>query len=238
MANIKFSNFQEYFDGFCPHMMLYSFNGVGKTTLAGRTGLRTVLLDCGDAGVVTLKGVDKLKIIRIQNVFHYLDVMDEVNRRSDEFDLLIVDTLTGLQSMAIREIKGKKGEMNQRRWGQVSSRVIECASETRGFSKDVIYLAQEKRKTRDEGDGDITSYSPSLTPSVREFISGCVDWIGRMYLEDGKRKLSFILTESVEAKDRSDPPIFPKPLSLPPVNGKIYPAYSAIRERIVRAVGQ
>jgi phage nucleotide-binding protein len=236
MPDIHFSSYDEYFKDFFLHLVLYSFNGVGKTTFAGRTGLRTVLLDCGDSGVVTLKGVQKLKIVKIKSTLHYLDVMDSVNRRAEQFDLLVADSLTGLTAMAIKEVKGKRGDMNRRKWGMVGSKVIECVSETKNFPKDVIYLAQERRRTNDEGDGDVTFYSPSVNPGVREFISGSVDWIGRMYLEDEKRKLSFILSSTQEAKDRADPPVFPKVLTLPPMNGPIYPAYAAIRKRIVEAI--
>lgn len=193
--------------------------------------MRTMLLDCGDAGVMTLRSIDKtkLKIIRIKTTLHYLDVMDQVNRLAEKIDLLVVDTLTGLQSMAIREVKGKRGEMSQRKWGQVGSKVIECISETRSFPKDVIYLAQERRKSRDEGEGTVQLISPSLTPGTREALSSCVDWVGRLYVEDGKRKLSFVLSDTVEAKDRAG--LFPKTLVLPPDGG-----YMGIRKRIVEAI--
>jgi phage nucleotide-binding protein len=236
MPDIQFQSFEDYFKDFKLHIMFYSFNGAGKTTLAGRTGLRTVLLDCGDSGVVTLKGVQKLKIVKIKSTTHYLDAMDALNRKAGQFDLLIVDTLTGLTSKAITEVKGKRGDMSQRKWGMVGSKVIECISETKAFTKDVIYLAQEKRRTVDEGEGDVTRYSPSINPAVREFISGSIDWMGRLYLEGEKRKLSFILSSTQESKDRADPPVFPKVLTLPPVSGEIYPAYAAIRKRIVEAI--
>jgi len=141
-----------------------------------------------------------------------------------------------LTAKAITEVKGKRGEMNRRKWGQVGSKVIECISETKAFPKDVIYLAQERRRSSDEGEGDITFYSPSLNPGVREFLSGSIDWVGRLYLEGEKRKLSFILSSTQEAKDRADPPVFPKVLTLPPMSGTIYPAYAAIRKRIVEAI--
>lgn len=227
---IKFSNFHDYFDGFCPHMLFYSWNGAGKTTLAGKTGLRTVLLDCGDAGVVTLRKVSKdLRIIRIRDTNHYLDVMENVMRLADKIDLLVVDTLTGLQSKAIREVKGKKGEMNQRKWGQAGGKVIECISETKNFPHDVIYLAQERRKTVTVNDTETTSYAPSLTPGIREALSSSVDWVGRLYMEDDARKLSFIYSETTEAKDRAD--IFPKIIRIPKEG-----AYLGIRKRIVEVV--
>lgn len=234
--SIQFSSFNEYFSDFHPHSMFYSWNGCGKTTLAGRTGLRTVLLDCGDAGVVTLRGSQsqRLRIIKIKNCYHYLDVMEFLCRKANSIDLLVVDTLTGLQSRAIREVKGKKGEMNQKKWGQVGSRVIECISETRNFPKDVIYLAQEKRKSRDEGEGVVQIIGPSITPSVREFLSSCVDWVGRLYVEDDRRKLSFRLTDTIEAKDRAT--LFPKPLVLPELSGDTYPVYSSIRKRIIENI--
>ncbi len=234
MAEIKFSSFHEYFEDFHPHMLVYSWNGCGKTTLCGRTGMRTILLDCGDAGVVTLRDVKQnLRIIRITSIGHYLDVMEKVIRVADKFDLLVVDSLTGLQSKAIREVKGKKGEMSQRKWGQVGSKVIECISETVNFPKDVIYTAQERRKNIGDDTG-IVSYAPSLTPGIRECVSSSVDWIGRLYVEDDKHKLSFIYSDTLEAKDRAG--LFPKVISLPELSGEIYPAYSAIRKRIVEAV--
>ena len=239
MPSVHFSSYAEYFEDFHLHIMFYSFNGVGKTTFAGRTGLRTILLDCGDSGVVTLKGVDqkRLRIIKIKSTNHYLDAMDAVNQKADQCDLLVVDSLTGLTSMAIKEVKGKRGgEMNRRKWGMVGSKVIEAVSETKNFQRDVIYLAQERRRTNDEGEGDVTFFSPRLNPGVREFISGSVDWIGRLYLEGEQRKLSFILSSTQEAKDRAEPPVFPKVLTLPPMQGTIYPAYAAIRKRIVESI--
>lgn len=229
--SIKFTTFDDYFQDFHPHILLYAFNGVGKTTIVGKTGLRTVLLDCGDAGIATLRKTDrsKLKIVRVKSTEHYCDVMVELTRRASQIDLLVPDTVTGLQSMAIREVK-KKGEMNQRKWGQVTSRVIECLFETQQFPKDVIYLAQEKRKKKSADDTGFETYGPSLTPSVREYLSGNIDWIGRIFIEDDKRKLSFLLTDEVEAKDRGD--LFPKIIKLP--EPKLI--YTGIRKRIVEGI--
>jgi hypothetical protein len=232
MAKIEFSSFEEYFTGFCPTLLLYSFNGAGKTTFCGTTGLRTVLLDCGDSGVVTLRKVPSknLRIIRVRGIDHYLDVMGDIVSKADKIDLLVIDTLTGLQSRAIREVKGKKGEMNRRKWGTVSGKVIECISETRNFPKDLIYLAQEKRKSVGGEDSTDISCAPSLTPSIREALSSSVDWVGRLYVEDGQRKMSFIYSDLCEAKDRGD--IFPKVLSGLPREG----AYLKIRKRIVDSI--
>jgi hypothetical protein len=228
MADVKFHSFDAYFHDFHPHSLYYGFNGTGKTTLAGKSGLRTLLLDCGDAGVLTLRKVPRkfLRIIRVKSALHYLDIMVKVIGMAEQIDILVIDTLTGLQSMAIQEVKGKRNfdGMNQRRWGQVSSRVIECISETRNFPGDVIYLAQEKRKGRPDETG--IDISPSLQPATREFLSGCVDWVGRLYVEGGKRKMSFALTENIEAKDRGA--LFPKTV--------INPKYIPIRERIVEII--
>jgi phage nucleotide-binding protein len=237
-VKITFSSFEDYFSNFNPHMCFYGFNGTGKTSFAGRTGLRTIELDCGDAGVVTLKGAKNIKIVRIRSIAHYLEVVTELNNREGQFDLLIPDTLTGLQSLAIREVKGKgknKKEMNQRLWGQVGSMLIECIHETSQFPGGVIYLAQERRKSK-KGDEGFETFAPSLTPGVREFLSSKVDWIGRLYLDGDSRKVTFKLTDLIEAKDRVNPPVFPKDLKLgndPLMMGE---AYLKIRERIVKAV--
>ena len=235
---LDFSSFEEYFSNFNPHMCFYGFNGTGKSSLAGRTGLRTIELDCGDAGVVTLRGAKNLRIIKIRSISHYLDQVTEINSRSDKIDIIVPDTLTGLQSLAIREVKGKgrnKKEMNQRLWGQVSSMVIECIHETSLFPGTVIYLAQEKRKSK-KGDEGFEIVSPSLTPSVREFLSSKIDWVGRLYLEGDVRKLTFKLTDTVEAKDRVNPPVFAKDLNLGNDPAKMGLAFLKIREKVIKAV--
>lgn len=226
MSKADFQNPADYFEGFHPHSAFYSYNGCGKSTLAGMTGLRTVLLDCGDSGAVTVRKAKNLKIVRIRSISHYLEIIDEISRIKG-IELLAVDTLTGLQSMAIKEVKGK-GEMSQRKWGSVNGKVIECISETKNFPNDVIYLIQEKRKSKEEDEGTVQKIGPSLTPGSREALSGSVDWVGRIYIEDDKRKISFQLTDNVEAKDRGD--LFPKTIVWPDAKA---PIYLNIRKRII-----
>lgn len=217
------------------HLAVYAKNGIGKTTFAGdpeRTGLRTVLLDCSDAGAVTLRNVKRdLKIIRIRSILHYLDAVEDIIRRADEYDLLVADTISGLQALSIREVKGKRNfDMNQKKWGLVGSRVIECIAETRNFPKDVIYLVQEKKSSGAEDEAD--EISTAVTPSIRGYLSSCVDWVGRLTLEEDtndkgetvkNRFLDFRISETLEAKDRAS--IFPKRIK--------NPTYRAIRKRIV-----
>lgn len=229
MSKADFQDPSSYFDNFHPHLMFYSYNGCGKSTLAGMTGIKTVLLDCGDAGAVTVRKAKNLKIVRIKSVKHYLEIIEEISRIKS-IELLVVDTLTGLQSLAIKEVKGK-GEMSQRKWGQVGGKVIECISETKTFPKDVIYLAQERRKSKEEDTGTVQVISPSLTPGVREALSGSVDWVGRIFIDGGTRKITFQLTDTVEAKDRGD--LFPKIISWPDPKK---PIYLNIRDRITQNI--
>jgi phage nucleotide-binding protein len=227
-SNVKPESVKQSLRDVPAHLMIYGFNGTGKTTFAGKTDLITVFLDCGDAGIRTLKNEDpkRVRVIRIRSTNQYLDTIDYLIQQADKFDLLVADTLTGLASIAIREVKGKRGgEMNQNKWGKVSSKVIECIMETRNFPKEVIYLAQERRKTKEDENGSYLTISPSLTPSVREVLSGCVDWVGRLYVQDGKRKLTFIYTDETEAKDRSE--LFPKVI--------VQPSYAPIRKRIMES---
>jgi AAA domain-containing protein len=230
-VTINFEDPLEYSRNSPIHSAIYGYNGIGKTTFAGKTPLRTCLLDCGDSGAVTLRKEDpkRLRIVRIKTISHYLDVIGELISKPDDIDLLVPDTITGLQSLAIREVKGKKGDMNQRKWGLVSSKVIECLSETRNFPKDVIYLIQERRKTsEDEAD----NIMPGLTPSCRGALSSLVDFVGYLSITEGedkdgntviKRTIDFRITPTLEAKDRAS--IFPKLL----VNA----SYLSIRKRIV-----
>lgn len=234
MPEVIFSTLENYFDDYHPHVLIYGYNGTGKTTLAGKTGMRTVLLDCRDSGLATLRKVDPqfLRVVRINSIFHYLDAIAKATQNAAKIDLLVVDTLSGLRSIAVREVKPKRSfDMNIKKWGQVSSRLIECIHETRNFPNDVIYLAQETKKgvLGEDGPKFIT---PSLSDGVREFMSGYVDWVGRTYIEDGKRKLSFILSDTMEAKDRGD--TFPKVITLS--GGPDKSPYPMIRERIIKSI--
>lgn len=233
---LEFSDPAEYSKKNPIHLAVYGRNGVGKTTFAGnaaKNGLRVVVLDCSDSGAVTLRKhpKDKLRIIRIKSILHYLDVIEEMVRQKDEVDLLVPDTMTGLQSLALREVKVKKTfEMNKRKWGLVSARIIECIAETRNFPNDVLYLVQEKTSG---GEGDEQDeISTAVTPSIRGYLSSAVDWVGRMTVEEVEnsktggmeqaRFLDFRISEFVEAKDRAS--IFPKRIK--------NPSYTAIRNRI------
>lgn len=236
---LEFSDPGEYSKEQPIHLAVYARNGAGKSTFAGtgaKGGMRTVLLDCTDAGAVTLRHHPKefLKIIRIKNINHYLDVIEDCIRRANEIDLLIPDTITGLQSLALKEVKGKRNfEMNQRKWGQVGSRIIECIGETRNFPNDVLYLVQEKRSAGDADGPD--EISAAVTPSVKGFLSSAVDWVGRLTVEESiddqgnsstHRYLDFRISEFVEAKDRAG--LFPKKLK--------NPTYPAIRKRIYNSL--
>lgn len=220
---LKFETPESYIANSPIHLGLFSYNGVGKTTFAGKTGLRTIHIDCSDAGTVSLKGAKNTKVVRVRNPDEYLELVQTVNLKyKDKCDLLVPDTLTGLQSLAIRKIKGK-GDMNKRKWGQVSSIMIECIAETSEFPGDIIYLIQEKNKSMGDGDDAYIDIMPSLTPSVREFFSSKVDWIGRLYLDNGdERFLTFLISDDLEVKDRAG--LFPKVISKP--------NYLGVRKRI------
>ena len=236
MDVLEFSDPSEYSKHNPIHLAIYGINGVGKTTLAGnaaKTGMKVTLLDCSDSGAVTLRNHPKenLRIIRIKNILHYLDVIDNIIKNQADTDLLVPDTITGLQSLALREVKGKrKFEMNQRLWGLVGSRIIECIAETRNFPKDVLYLVQEKRSSG-ENDGP-EEISLAMTPSTKGYLSSAVDWVGRLSIEEVEdektggvipaRYLDFRLTEHIEAKDRAS--LFPKRLK--------NPSYAGLRKKI------
>jgi hypothetical protein len=233
---LEFSDPSEYSKKNPIHLAIYGFNGVGKTTFAGnpsKQNMKVTILDCGDSGAVTLRKHPKefLRIIRIKSILHYLDVVDHINKHPEDTDILVPDTVTGLQALALREVKGRRNfEMNQRKWGLVSARIIECIAETRNFSKDVVYLVQEK-KSQGENEGP-DEISTAVTPSIRGYLSSAVDWVGRMTVEDVEdeksggmkpaRFLDFRIAEHVEAKDRAS--LFPKRLK--------NASYIAVRNRI------
>lgn len=229
MDELIFSDPSEYSQRQPIHLAIYGKNGVGKTTIAGKSEMKTVVIDCGDSGAITLKKAKNVKVIRATSVLHYLDIVADCVARSNDIEILVADTLTGLQSQALREVKVKRTfEMNQRKWGLVSARMIECITETRNFPNDAIYLLQEKRSG---GDDEPDYIGIALTPSSAGFLSSCVDWVGRLTVEEGEDKegvttqfryLDFRITEFMEAKDRAG--LFPKRIK--------NPTYLGVRKKI------
>lgn len=234
---LEFSDPLEYSKDQPIHTAVYAKNGTGKTTFAGgpsKENMKVVVIDCTDSGAITLRNHPKenLKIIKIKSILHYLDIIEDVIRRSDEIDLLVVDTLTGLQSLAVQEVKGKKSfQMNKNKWAVSGSKVIECIAETRNFPKDVLYLLQEKKSGGMEDEAE--EIGMALSPSPKGYLSSCVDWVGRLTVEEAvdnkgnsvmARFLDFRITEFMEAKDRAG--LFPKRIK--------NPSYTAIRKRIVK----
>lgn len=241
-AVLDFSDPHEYSENQPIHTAVYAKNGVGKTTFAGSAAkkqMKTVLIDCSDSGAITLRNHPKefLKIIKIKGILNYLDVIDDVISRSSEIDLLVIDTVTGLQSWAIQEVKqARTFLMNKHKWGVASSKMIECIAETRNFPNDVLYLMQEK--TSGGGEDEADEIGMALTPSVKGYLSSCVDWVGRLTIEEGQdsksgemvnsRFLDFRLTEFMEAKDRAG--LFPKRLK--------NPNYPMVRKKIFEQLKQ
>lgn len=231
---VKYHDPTEYSQQTPIHLVVYGFNGSGKTTFAGEGQLRTVLLDCGDAGAITLrKKAKNIKIVKVTGVIHFLDVVADLCAHSGDHDLVVVDTMTGLQSKALKEVKPKRSfDMNRRKWGQVSARIIECISELDMYPNDLIYLVQEKKRGMSE-ESDQETTSPALMPSIKGFLNGLVDWTGWLSVEDGDndekgnpttiRYLDFRVSEHLEAKDRAT--LFPRRIK--------NPTYSAIRKRIM-----
>ena len=190
-------------------MVVYSRNGVGKTTFACSSGLRTLVIDCNEKGTQSVRkvpGVDKFVLgnfERLDWVYWYL------RAGNHPYKVVVIDTVTMLAMMCMKFILKDDADRDigrdpmmpdKRHWGKLGEMIKDAIIKFRNLSEHptnpvhVIFTAQEKTTyNEDEETGEMAvEIHPELSPSPRSTLLSAVAIIGRMYTRevelDGGRK--------------------------------------------------
>jgi hypothetical protein len=202
---------------------IFGRNGTGKTTCACTFPKPLLLLgfEDGTKSIVKVKGVD---FVLLQHTDEVHDVVAML-RKGSKYATLVVDTVTSMQDMILKELMGLDDPMVQIGWGTVSRDQYRARSEK---SKALMYkfltvpcnvvlLAQEKNHTEndEEGGGEVGSdmlkpfVAASLGKSAAGWLCQSVDYICQTFVrEETVKTLTKIGDKQVETHKKTGKPQF------------------------------
>lgn len=179
--------------------VLYGPSGTGKTTLAASFPKPLLLLDIRDEGTDSVSDVDNIECRSISCFEEYEDMHAWLLKHPDKFKTVVTDTLSQLQEMVMRELKGDKinqpigkKSMTRRDFGDISSVMKDWIINYRDLTQEGInpvFIAQDRVFTNeDEDKGDIgeidPEVGPALMPSVAKVLNASVSVIGNTLIRE------------------------------------------------------
>lgn len=200
------------------NLLIYGEPGVGKTWLCGTAedskATSPVLFLDVEGGVTTLRKRKGLDVVSVRTMEQIVSVHKELYTNPGYYKTVVVDSLTELQKLDMREIMKEAANRNpnqdedvpsMREWGKSGERIRRIVRAYRDLPMNTIFTAHT---IIDKDANNATNYAPSLPGKLRAELPGFLDIVGYMYtfVEDDLtvRRVQFAKTKNVTAKDRTD----------------------------------
>ena len=180
-------------------LCVYGRNGMGKTTFAASSELKTLIVDCNERGSLSIRRRPNVDIFQLE----YWEQLEWVYwmLRSGEhnYEVVAIDTITGLATIGMKWVLGDEASRDasrdplmpdKRHWGKLGEAMKNTIINWRNLEMHVLFLAQEKTSTLedDESGGTIQETHPELSPSPRSTLLGAVDIAGRIFTREVTKK--------------------------------------------------
>lgn len=176
-------------------VVFYGRSGTGKTTLACSFPKPLLLLDIRDEGTDSIADVEDVTIRELESFEEFEDMYWWLTKHPGEFNTVVIDTVSQLQAMLLREFhQGKKkkgaagdwGSLSRRDWGDIAAIMKEWFDNYRDLTREgmnVVFIAQDRVFNVDDDDSDIEGeiqpeVGPQLMPSVAKALNASVGVIG------------------------------------------------------------
>lgn len=182
-------------------LVLYGRSGTGKTTLAAGFRKQMLYIDIKDKGTKSIRDVKGIKKRKIATIADFEDTYWWLIDHPDVYRTVVIDTVSQLQAMYVREYSaGKKtkkgrtagdwGTLTRRDWGDIAAYLKEWLNNYRDLVElgmDVVFIAQDRTFNAGEDDSDddetlAPEIGPGLSPSVAKSLNASVDLIGNTFI--------------------------------------------------------
>lgn len=201
------------------NFLVYGNPGVGKTVLAGSADavpeMSPVLLLNIEGGTLSLrKFYPNVEVVPVKNVKALQDVYDDLLNSNHPYKTVILDSLSEIQKLSMRDImlEVKRTDPTrdedvpaQREWGKNLEQTRRLVRAFRDLPMHTIFTAHVR--DRQDPKTGLWKSAPSLTGQAQNEVPGFVDIVAYMYMkrvnDDLIRLLSTKQTDTVVAKDRS-----------------------------------
>lgn len=175
-------------------MLIYGEGGTGKTAFASSFPKPIILLDCQEKGTETIRLVEDVEVLEIESWEDFESVYWELVK-DRKFKSVIIDQVTSLQGIAMKQIRDEKGyepdeAFSQRDWGTLGGKMTTWLLNYRNLwseEKNVCFLAHQRTfgSSDESGEDQIDpSVGARLTPSVSSFLNGAVSVIGNTFIRE------------------------------------------------------
>jgi hypothetical protein len=186
----------EYYSQFGMSMLLYGRSGTGKTRFWGTIPGKTLcLIVSGGKNPEELKSINspanckRIKCLPLQTVSDIQDIVDHQNK-TQEYDNIIVDHITGLQELVLAETLGLDripeqlswGIATRETWGTVALKMKKLLRTVLDLQCNRILIGQERDFGSDSENDVVMSYvSAAVSPSVIGWLEPAVSYLCQTY---------------------------------------------------------
>lgn len=185
--------------------VFYGRSATGKTTLAATFPQPMLYLDIRDRGTDSISDVMEKGDVEgreIETFGQFEDMYWWLKKHPNDYETIVVDTVTQLQQLLLKEIaveKGKDpesvgdwGSLSRKDWGEVSGTMKEWLTNYRDLTDlgiNVVFLAQDRvfnseedETTEESEDMIIPEVGPAVIKSIAQALNASVHFIGNTYI--------------------------------------------------------
>lgn len=178
-------------------MLCYGDQKTGKTAFACSFPKPLLLIDVMEEGTDSVIDIDGIDVISVETTKD-IERLYWVIEGNPKYKSVVLDQMTGLQNLVIREMKEKKDQLpedvfSQRSYGQLAGWMMQWMLNYRNLIKEgkhVCFLSHQKRIEAQEEDDDrlAPEVTTALTGSITNFLLGAVSVIGNQFIRESYDK--------------------------------------------------
>jgi phage nucleotide-binding protein len=195
--------------------LIYSFGGVGKTTLVGMlsqhpSSRRTLLVDAegGATAVANRDNIDVVQASKWSEIDAVLREFEQQSEASKAYGAVAFDNLSEYQMVQLATITSINAEIGIQHWGRNTANMLSFTRRVRDLSRfkgvHTMMLAWQ-----DSEEDDVTGkvrHTVALTNKLAKRLPGVVNLVGHLTVVDNPplytRKLDFAASPRTDAKFR------------------------------------